>query len=520
MHYRKSKVGKRNLNKNRIRVQYSGFIIFSSQLLSVITGLIFTLLLTRTMSTELFGIWTNLFDYPAYFLIFSGVLPFWATRFIARGKEGTVKTGTSAQLLIAVVSTLAYLPAIFLISRAIGTQVYLLIYLISALYIFNTYMIIVFESMLRSIRPQVIGYGLLIEELVKVGIALIVIVELKQVFLGAILALVISMLVQIIYYARLVADELKKKVNWSYIKEWLKGSPAIAFNAVGGVLLSFVFVLLFIYGGSDARAYYQVAFTFTNVIGYSSSLAFALYPVMLAKTCPENQIGESFKTVLMLAIPLATLTMVMSTSFLTILNISYSIAWPVLIVLAIDTLVVLMFNFYSSCLMGVEAFDEEGRISLRKLIKSKIFLVFGVAYIQAAIALPLTYYVLTHTVIAGPVQAAVDVVTILIFVHLSTLMGLYIFRRSSMKIPIAWKSIAKYIAASLLMGSVLFLLPTTTTLVSTIAKAIAGFLLYIGLLAAVDSQARQLIRLIFAEIKGTWQQLITKNGDNQVDQTS
>jgi O-antigen/teichoic acid export membrane protein len=501
------------LNKNRIRVQYSGFIVFSSQLLSVITGLIFTLLLTRTMSTEQFGIWTNMFDYPVYFLIFSGILPFWATRFVARGKEGTVKTGTSVQLLIALVSTLIYLPAIVLISKGIGTQAYLPIYLISALYIFNIYMITVFESMLRSIRPQVIGYGLLIEEVVKVVVALVVIVDLKQVFLGAILALVISAFVQILYYTRLVVDELKKRANWSYIKEWLKGSPAIAFNTFGGVLLSFVFVLLFIYGGPDARAYYQVAFIFTNVIGYSSSLAFALYPALLAKTCPEEQIGESFRTVLMLAIPLATLTMVMSTSFLTVLKSSYSVAWPVLIALTIDTLVVLVFNFYTSCLMGTEAFDEEGRISLRKLIKSRIFLVFGVVYIQAAIALPLTYYILAQTAVAGPVQAAEYLISIFIGIHISTFIGLYTFMRRSLKISVAWKSIGKYIAASLLMGTALFLLPSTTTLVSTIGKAIAGFLLYVGLLVAIDVKARQLVKLIFAEIKGTYQQLTEKNGN-------
>lgn len=472
------------------------------------------------MSKEQFGIWTNMFDYPVYFLIFSGVLPFWATRFVARGKEGTVKTGTSTQLVIAIVSTLVYLPAIVLISRGIGTEVYLLIYLISALYIFNTYMITSFESMLRSIKPQVIGYGLLIEEVAKVAVALVVIVGLKQMFLGAILALVLSAFIQILYYTRLVADELKKKANWSYIKEWLKGSPAIAFNAIGGVLLSFVFILLFIYGGSEARAYYQVAFIFTNVIAYSSSLAFALYPVMLAKTCPDEQIGLSLRTVLMLAIPLAAITIVMSTSFLTILNISYLVAWPVLIALTIDTLVVLIFNFYTSCLLGVEAFDEEGKISLRKLVKSKIFLVFGVAYIQAAIALPLTYYVLTQTAEAGPVQAAVDVIAILIGVHISTFIGLYAFRHGSFKISIAWKSVGKYIAASLLMGTVLFLLPTTTTLVSTVGKAVAGFLLYVGLLVAIDVQARQLVKLIFAEIKDTWQQLTVKNENIEPENVS
>ena len=80
--------------------------------------------------------------------------------------------------------------------------------------------------------------------------------------------------------------------------------------------MSFVLILLFLYGGSEARAYYQAALSFTTIIGYSSSLAFALYPKLLAKTCSDEQVGVSFRTVMMLAIPFATLTMVMSVSFL------------------------------------------------------------------------------------------------------------------------------------------------------------------------------------------------------------
>ena len=229
---------------------------------------------------------------------------------------------------------------------------------------------------LRSHCPQVIGYGLLIEELVKVSIALVFIVDLHQLFLGAILALVVSALLQVIYYVGLLRDEFKQKINWSYIKEWFKGSVAIAYSSIGSQLLSFVLVLLFYYGGSNTRAFYQAAFTFTNVIGYSASLAFALYPKLLAKSCPEEQVNISFRTVMMLAIPLSTITMVMATSFLTILDIDYAVAWPVVIALTFDTLVVLISQFYSNCIMGVEAFDAEGKIAIRKLFRSKIFKIF------------------------------------------------------------------------------------------------------------------------------------------------
>jgi O-antigen/teichoic acid export membrane protein len=506
------KVGKCCLSKNEIRLHYSGFIIFAAQLLSVVTGLVFTLLLSRNMSAGEYGIWSNIFDYTGYFLLFSSVLPFWATRFVARGKEGTVKTAALGQLAIAFVSVMIYLPAIVFVSRAIGTQAYLMVYIIAGLYVLNLYMIIVFDSVLRSIRPQVIGYGLLIEEVVKVAIALVVIVGLKQLFLGAILAIGVSGTVQILYYVRLLSSQFRQKANWGYLKEWLKGSTAIAYNAVGGQLVAFVFILLFLYGGSNSRAYYQAAFTFTNIIGYSSSLAFALYPRLLAKTSSDKEVEASFRTVLMLAVPLATITMVMSTSLLTILNVSYGIAWPVLIALTIDTMTGLFSSFYSSYLMGTEGFDAEGKISLSKLVRSKIFIVFSFPYVQAAIAWPVAYYVLTQTSVAGSVQAAVYVIAILIGVHLSTFIGTYWFLRGSVKLPVAWKSIAKYVLTSAFMGIVLFLLPSPTTLIFTASKAIAGFIIYAALLLAIDAQARDLLRLIWEEITGTLRQL-TSNGN-------
>ncbi len=182
----------------------------------------FTLLLTRSMSTDQYGIWTNIFDYTGYFLLFSGLVPFWATRFVARGQEGTIKTSTLANLFLGLVSVIIYFPAITLISQAIGTTVYLPIYLIAALYILNTFVILNLEGCLRAVRPQAIGYGLLIEEVVKVALAFGIIVGLGQLFLGAILALTISAMVQILYYGCLLRGEFKQKSVGATLKSGLK----------------------------------------------------------------------------------------------------------------------------------------------------------------------------------------------------------------------------------------------------------------------------------------------------------
>ncbi len=462
------------------------------------------------MSVAQYGIWTNIFDYAAYFILFSSVLPFWVTRFTARGKPSTVKTSVFTQLTLGLVSLLIYVPAIFLISHAIGTTSYLLIYFIAGLYILNFYMVAICESVLQATKPQAVGYGFIIQEVAKVLVAVILILGFRQIFLGAILGLVVSCFIQILYYMYLLSDYFKEKANWGYVKEWIKGSPAIAFNAIGSQLVTFVLILLFLYGGSSARAYYQAALSFTVVVGYASSLALALYPKLLANCCTEKEVGVSFRTVMMLAIPLATLTTVMSISFLTVLNVSYGVAWPVLVALTVDTLVSLLYTFYTSCVMGVESFDAEGKISIRKLFKSKIFKVFTIPYIQTAVALPLTYFVLTKLPVAGPVQATVEVVAILISVHLASFIGLYLYMRHTIRIPVAWRSIAKYAIAAFVMGTLLFLLPTTSTLLSTIGKALLGFALYVVFLLVIDAQVRSLVREIWAEIKGTLKQLTIK----------
>jgi len=501
------------LNNNQIRLRYSGFIVFANQLLGVVTGLIFTLLLTRSMSAAEFGIWTNIFDYTPYFIILGGILPFWVLRFVARGKEGAAKTAAVTQLFIAVVATVAYLPAIYFISNAIGTTQYLLIYLIAGGYVLTYYLITVFEGILTAVKPQTTGYGFMIQEIVKVTVALLVILVFKQVFLGAILALVVAPTVQSIYYIVLLRGFFKEKINWSYLKQWLKGAPAQLYNAVGTTLLSLAFIVLFVYGGSEARGYYQAALSFTTIVSYASSLSVSLYPKLLANSCSDEEVGLSFKTVLMMAIPLATLCIVMSVSFLTVLHPpglpggSYGVAWPVLIALTADTLVLLVTNFYSSCLMGVEAFDAEGRISLRQLVKSKIFKVYSIPYIQAVFIIPIVYYAMTQTPVDGPVTTAVAFVGILIAVHTATFVGLYAFMRNSIHIPVAWASIAKYVLSALLMGVVLYFLPTTTTLTSTVAKTVGGFALYIGLLLLIDEQARELVKLIWQEIVYSTKQL-------------
>ncbi len=495
------------MSSNKIRVQYSGFIIFAAQILSVFTGIIFLLLLTRisTKSPDEFGTWSFIFYLVGLFSLVSGLFPFWTTRFVARAKMGATKTGVLSNLILALVAAAIYLASVAPIMSAFHIKsAYLLIYLLAALQIVNTFMIAIFEGSLRAVKPQAIGFGLLIEELVKVSLAFVLVVGLNQLLLGAMIGLIGGASVQAVFYTWLLKDVLRESLKWDYLREWLKGgSAAFIYNAVGLQLVNAVFYLLVFFSGQAALGYYQAAVIFSTVISYAFSLAFALYPKMLAQDCPAD-VATSFKTMIMLALPIAAVTLTMAQSLLTVLKASYGVAAPVLMLLTVDTFVVLIYQFYSQCLLGVETLDIEGRIPLRQLVRSKIFKVFTIPYIQAAIALPALFFVLTKVVSADPVQAALYMVIIYIVAHAGTLVGLYASTRDAVKIPAAWTSIAKYALTASVSAFVLLVLPQTTTLAATFGKVLVGVAIYVGMLYAIDTDARKIVAQVWTEIRGTF----------------
>jgi O-antigen/teichoic acid export membrane protein len=489
------------LSNDEIRVHYSGLIIFAAQIIGVVTGVIFTILLTRNMSPSEYGIWSNIFDWMGYFAFLSGLFPFWVTRFVARGQEGAVRTGLLANLSVSLISVAFYFPLITMITRTLSLSgIYVLVYLVGSVQLINVYLISVLESCLRAIRPQVIGYGFLIEEISKVSLAIVLIIGMHQTILGAMISFIVAGLIQALYYLRLLSGNLRQRIQWSYLKEWLKGSTAILYNAVGTQAASFTIILLFIYGGQTARGEYQAAATFANVVGYSSFLAFALYPRLLTRHDLQD-VASSLKTVLMFSIPLAAVVMTMAQSLLTVLNVVYNVATPVLILLTLDAFVLLLSQFYYSLVFGVERLDENAKIPLRKLIRSRLFKVFTLPYIQAAIALPTVYFVLTRFAAGQSLEAAVWVIGINIVVHVGTFAGLYATMRESVNMPVHWRSIAKYLLASAIPVIALYFAPRPTTLIPTFLMSVGGLALYAILLLLIDQEARHLIALIFQEIR-------------------
>jgi O-antigen/teichoic acid export membrane protein len=495
------------LGKNEIRLQYSGFVIFGARMLSVATGLIFAILITRNTTESEYGVWANVFDLSAYFAVLAAAIPFWTTRFVAREKEGAAKTAILANLMISVISVLLYVIAVpVFISTLNISPSYLIIYLVASLQIIQVYLIQVLEAVLRARRPQVVGYGLVIEEIVKVILAYILIINLRQdPLLSAIISLITGFSIQMIYYIRLTSFDFRQKIQWNYVKEWLKGSTANIYNLAGNQIATSILIMLFMYGGPqvgpEARGNYQVAVTIASVVGYASFLSFALYPKLLAKKSLQD-ITTSMKMVLMFAIPMTIGAIAIPDSFLTILDEKYRPAAPILMLLAIDALVATIGNFYTFVLFGVEKLDEEAKIPFKQLIRSNIFKVFTLPYIHSIITLPTAFYVLSNFATNQPVQAALYVTVINMVARFAMFLVLYGIVRKTIVVVVPWRSIMKYVLAAAAMAILLYVLPHPTRIVTTLGMAAAGGIMYFVLLMVMDREARELIYTILDEIRG------------------
>jgi hypothetical protein len=498
--------------KKEIRLQYSGYVIFAAKLISVATGLIFQFMLARAIATDSpeYAIWGNINTVLPYFTLLSGIVPFWVMRCVARGKEGATKTGLTINLLFSLIATAAYfiiiplvLPSLLSEAGVSNPAVYLPFYLIVSAQIIESYLLGLFEPCLQARTPQSVGYGLILQQLFRVIIGYVIIIQLGQPLLGAVVSTAIAFSVQVVYYFKLLGGELKQHIQWGYVKEWLKGSVLIIYSVVGGVIAGFVFIMLFTYGGFSSMDIYYAALQIANVITYAGSISFALYPKLLAEKRGED-VTTSIKTVLMFALPMAAGVISLSSAYIILLRpgtAMYPGAGWILVVLAVDSLVIVISGIYASVLTGVETVDQE-KLSFKSLIRSKLFRYYSLSYVHSAITIPTTYYILTTYAFQQPVVAAFSVCLINSVVRFTMFLILVIMVREMFKIAIPWKSITKYSLASAVMGVMLFLLPHTNRVSMTLAWTGLGGIVYLAVLMAIDKESRGLPKAILKEIRG------------------
>ena len=483
-------------------IRHAGLVVFASHVLSAFTGLLFTLMVTRTLPEADFGVWQNIGDLVFYFTVLENVMPFWAKRFVARGFEGSGKTGVLCSLVLGSAVALVYgLAAPFMMALMGVGGSYMLPYMLISVQVFEIYAIRGLRSVLHPMRPEAVGYAIMVKEGVKLAVAFFLVFQYRLGLLGAICSVLVAQAAQIAFSSLMARPFLKGSFRASYVREWLKGSFLPIYSFIGQRVPPFSLIVLFSLAGEVARGYYGAAQTIGMMIFNTSFLAYALYPRLLAQEGPSGSGGGSedvekaLRLVLMFAIPMTVGAMLLSDLLTAILKASYGAAWLVLTALAPYYALRSLSFVFESVVSGSERVDAKARIPARKLVRTKLFALYTIPYVYGAIMIALAFLLVPTA--RDALDASLRVALLFTASSAASTLATYFLARRSMDFPFPLDALAKCLIASAVMAIPLVVLPHApfrlywaTTLV------VIGALTYSAVLLAIDREARDLIKAL------------------------
>ena len=478
-------------------------------MINIVTGLVFTLIITRQLSQSEFGTWSLIGGLIVYVLIIDPIVTFWATREIARGEN----SGKTAFLTSSVFS-FGVIPVYFMIVILFVTQVDVdkEILLFAALLIPVRFLRHALAAINLGYKPQITSFALLIFTFSKIAFGLFFIYFLDMALHGVILAVFLSSIVSILYSFICSFDKIKGSFNPNLIKKWFKLFWLPLYPKISEALLaSDVVIFTILVGSVNGLAYWAAAFTITVIIINSSKIAKAVYPKLLENNKKEI-LGENLVRVFYFAIPLTALTITLARPGLFMLNPIYEIAVPIVVILSIVIFLRALSGMFTFSLTGIERVDVKTNSTFKDYLKSKLF------YLPTLQIIHRSSYLVSLAVMlvlfVSKTSSEIDLVIYWALIALATQIPytiyLYFLVRKDFKAKINGFVIIKYLASAIFAFGITHLLieefleykiSIFEFLPSLIPITIVGISLYLGITYLIDRKTRKLFKAVVNEIK-------------------
>ncbi|MEM1943687.1 MAG: hypothetical protein QXO30_01615 [Candidatus Caldarchaeum sp.] len=485
---------------DRVRLRFTGLTAYTAMLLMTVTGLAFTVLITRRLTPEELGVWRYLGTLINYFIIPAWLLGFWATRLTAKG-ENILKT-----LLTTTATTSAAATALFLImaetfSRPTGSPA--IIFAAAALEIPSIYVYTSLESVAHAKKPHINYYAQLVQEFLKIPIAVLLVIMLRLGLLGAVAATIAAFaaraatllyLMKDIEWGRFSARLVKRMISAAWLPLYQSGAGAL-------LALDTVIVILLV-GSSEPAGYLAAVLLLGSVVSMSGTLAAGLYPKMLQESSGKD-VETSLSLVLMMAVPTSAGILILGAPLLNILRPEYAAAADTLPFVVVLAYLSIVSSIMDSVIAGTERVDYGDTLSFKDLVKSRLFMLPSLSYIQSFVYLP---SLMAALYITHPSQPT-DVVMVWIAVNTAILTPFIVYKtkiaRRLIRFQVPAKNIASYILAAVFLGIAALLtkpeklsVEVVPAIMQVMPSVLIGAAAYFAVLAAINREFRELARAV------------------------
>ncbi len=482
---------------SRIRLRSTGLIVYGANIFSAFTGILFLIMAARWLLPAQLGLWEVIVNLVAFSSYPVGIVAYWATRDIARGRL-VGRTAFASGILMSGFGLLVYFLISVLTRSSLSAS--FLPFLLGSLLVPLSYCNTVTTSIVVGYRPAVSGYQLFVSEPVKIAVAYVALYVYRLGVEGVILALLVSYLITSTSGAYLVRGATREQLQLSVAKRWIRLSWLPAVNSLPPLFLVADTYIASLGFGTAIAGVYQPAFTVASIVGYSSFLAYSLYPLLL-RGGDENLPAITIEFLLLFSIPMAVGGIVLAHSILYVFGAKYmagSLGLSILSVMFLFQAVSLTVN---RTLLGTEKVDVGSEKGFKSLVRSNLLYVPLVNMCAALVYLAGMFAVLSFAFsnglgnsVAVALWAAVQLCTTVIFLIIKG-------RRASRsaKLIRGGTRVPYYLGAAVVMGFVIDLL-SRVVLVSSAGTLVYGLELcavvalgaavYFGLLYAVEPKFR------------------------------
>ncbi len=492
-----------------IRVTYSGLISFIIGIVSVFTGLVFTLIVTRQLSQEEFGTWALIGGLTTYALILRPLISFWSVREIARG-EKSGKTAILSTNLIAIIGIMIYLVIAFFFGEQ--TDVDQTILLFAAILIPVEFVRNELSRIAQGSQPQVEEYGAIAFELTKIPIALVLIYFLDMGLIGLIITSVIATCSSITILLIRTFDQIRGKFNKKYLKKWLKLFWIPMYPTISQIIKVSDVAIFTIFTGSPAGlAYWAAAMAISRFVNNSAKMGKAVYPKLLSGA-KKDYFEKNLTLVFYFAFPLSAMSLAFAKPALFTLNPIYDTAVMVIVFLIPMIFLRMLSDLFRGALAGIEKVDTNENSTFKDYIKSKLFFLPTLENIQRGVYLGSLIVMLM--IFVPLIEAEVDLVMYLAIVALSTQIPytiyLYLLVKKEFRPKLNVKPIFKYLLTSVFVFSLTFVLmeefleykESIFEFLPEFLKFVAlGAISYFAITYMIDSKTKTLFKSVIKEIK-------------------
>jgi len=494
------------MNLSNIRVTYSGLIAFVVGMAGIFLGMVFTLIVTRNLSAEEFGIWSLILRIVTYFLISEIIVSYWAVREIARGKE----IGKTS-FLSSVAITLIFIPIfiLYLFKILESNEIDFNIILLSALLLPVSFVGQTLNAINIGHKPHVTSFSLLAFGIIKIPLVLITVVLFDMGIVGIILSFFIALCGKLAIQFYFAIPKLKNQFQLQFMKKWIKLSWVAIFSHIQNYI-QFLDVVLYsiITTSVIGVAYYHASFTIAAIVAHSSAISQALYPKLLSGKI--EGIEKNLTLVFFFSIPLLGLCIIFSKPALFALNPIYVDGWLIVIFLSFKIFLSTTRIVPMRVVMGMENIDSEGIDVPSKYMKSGLFklpLILGTFNLIYIIILATMLSIFNSQVDEWELVLWWSVLGFLIDIPLTIV--IWKFSLKKIKILIPWKKITKFVISTIIFMMFYYL---TSDLILDYDPSIYKFLplliiqfvicavIYLSITYAFDKDTRILFKSLKSEI--------------------